>query len=189
MCRLRMQSGTSSLSSFNLRGLASLLAWGPMDLRQPRRQGADHWSGDIGQMGLIQKHTAEVFPNWIQALDLPQNGRLLSITRSIVSAMNPGRVRVCAEATSNCENRITVLQNPGLRGAWARSETAACSRTLDERTLRGSLSRNHADPGVYLAKIRIPQRQPGFGCIFSTRKCPLAACGADPSSTRIHQYL
>ncbi len=67
-----------------------------------------------------------------RTLDLPQDGSLLTITKSIESAMR----------------RVAVLQSSCLRLPRACSQTVASARTMDDRTFRGLHSRNHADPGL-----------------------------------------
>lgn len=46
-----------------------------------------------------------------------------------------------------------------------------------------------APGGPYLAKVRIPQRQPVFGCVLFDTDASVRACGIDPSSLRLHQHL
>ena len=46
-----------------------------------------------------------------------------------------------------------------------------------------------APGGPYLTKITIPQRKPVFGCIFIDTEASVQACGLDPSTLHIQQYL
>ena len=85
----------------------------------------------------------------IKTFDLPQDGRLLSTTKSIESAMKSDRI---ADVRSACAEFLAIasefLRSPCLRCPGPCSPTAASSRTVDDRTLRGLQSRNHADPGL-----------------------------------------
>src|SRR5438477_4800081 len=82
-----------------------------------------------------------------RTLDLPQDGSVLTITKSIESAMRRGRStdvrRTCADFLKAASE---FLQSRGLRHPRPCSPTIASSRKLEHGAFRGLHSRNHADP-------------------------------------------